>query len=929
MSRSTPTTPANALTPNFTTVSSPGGFSSGDLVYFKDNSFGTIPNNAVASGNFPVVSSVSIPLSPFNGAISLVASSTTFSTGSLSRRGNSAALLTNGNIVVISASFTGGAPVNIYARIVDQNLGSVVANFNTTLDSRFGQASVCALSGGGFAVSSATSGELVNFRIYDNSGNPVTPVTSGAFSSGAYSVTSVGLPNGNFVIVANATGSGPAYQCRVFTPTGTGVAGVTTFASNNNSNTSPIPVAFADSTFSILYRNSSGGLDISNFSSSGALGTSVSAATDVGSINFSHDFVRLSGGNAVFAYIDNGSQFIRYAFFDPLTNTVSGRTTVPSSNANTTVDLRNTSDGGFMVVYNNISTGGLAIRFYNSAGTSIAVTTLSNAAGTTYQGFTQKNTVIEGSNFYTVFGHNPYSTGNNIPFASILQFAKTSPYAVRNTNNQTTTIGLVSAPVNGYVKASATPNSASFFAANTQTLSINIPQSSGTTFHVSPFTPLSEATFWHSLCTMQNGQFVMAYSTTGGAVRFTVFNQSAQVVSTTTVATGVGSNIVRCAVLGNGKLVITYASSNNVFFKVYSTSYSELASGDLITLAGRTAQSPGSPNACGHALTAIDSDTFAIAFTNSSNSASAFSVFSDSGAFLSNTAGNTTYTTAFNIAVGALPNGYLYLSYYANSYGSSYIQYFARGASNSFFDYRFSGIGNGGQNNGCAQGMLSPYGVPALVINDGSTIRMCKTDPYGLQFGYTNLENSVGSAGAAQAQICDSPNGDLMVVCSVGTSGFRYRTYSPNTDNFGANASALMTATDITDSNTSSSMCMAVTCVFGDVYAVAYRNTSGLSRLCLISTSASSYSTSITGGVTVCQPALLPSPSNGYYLAGVSASDCAAGGTGVLQINGTATLNSQYPAGTTPQSFDFNTPALDVGIRGTIAGRNVILSGGK
>lgn len=117
--------------------------------------------------------------------------------------------------------------------------------------------------------------------------------------------------------------------------------------------------------------------------------------------------------------------------------------------------------------------------------------------------------------------------------------------------------------------------------------------------------------------------------------------------------------------------------------------------------------------------------------------------------------------------------------------------------------------------------------------------------------------------------------------------------------------------------------------IYDNIYAFSYITTAGTIFLGFLNTVAATYSTNITAGVTPSNTALVPSPANGYYLAGVSASECAAGGTGVLQVNGAATLNSQYPAGTPSQAFDFNTPALDVGVRGTIAGRNMIISGGK
>ena len=138
-----------------------------------------------------------------------------------------------------------------------------------------------------------------------------------------------------------------------------------------------------------------------------------------------------------------------------------------------------------------------------------------------------------------------------------------------------------------------------------------------------------------------------------------------------------------------------------------------------------------------------------------------------------------------------------------------------------------------------------------------------------------------------------------------------------------------ITLTSVNSTLDSPGPCVICECLFDRLYAFAYISSDNSLLLGAFSTANVTYSSSIVSGVTASTGALLPSPVNGYYLAGVSASECAAGGTGVLQINGAATLNSQYPAGTTSQSFDFNTPALDVGVRGTIAGRNMIISGGK
>jgi hypothetical protein len=82
----------------------------------------------------------------------------------------------------------------------------------------------------------------------------------------------------------------------------------------------------------------------------------------------------------------------------------------------------------------------------------------------------------------------------------------------------------------------------------------------------------------------------------------------------------------------------------------------------------------------------------------------------------------------------------------------------------------------------------------------------------------------------------------------------------------------------------------------------------------------------ITAGVTGSAPTtpLNISQSSGYFLAGVAVSDCPAGGTGQIQTNGVANLNSQYSTSTAFQGFDFQNP-VTIGVRGTAVGRTVTM----
>ena len=83
----------------------------------------------------------------------------------------------------------------------------------------------------------------------------------------------------------------------------------------------------------------------------------------------------------------------------------------------------------------------------------------------------------------------------------------------------------------------------------------------------------------------------------------------------------------------------------------------------------------------------------------------------------------------------------------------------------------------------------------------------------------------------------------------------------------------------------------------------------------------------ITAGSSVSNASLSLNTSAGYSLIGVATSTAAAGGSGTVAINGTATLNTNYQSIASPgQSFDFSSP-VRFGAAGSVIGRVVTLQG--
>jgi hypothetical protein len=124
-------------------------------------------------------------------------------------------------------------------------------------------------------------------------------------------------------------------------------------------------------------------------------------------------------------------------------------------------------------------------------------------------------------------------------------------------------------------------------------------------------------------------------------------------------------------------------------------------------------------------------------------------------------------------------------------------------------------------------------------------------------------------------------------------------------------------------SSSSTSNNLSVSPYVGDACIVAYLD-SGTFRpnFAVFYASSSVYSGVLTAGVTPSTPIVL-SYANRYTLMGVALTNCSAGGAGIIQTNGTATVSSSYPSMTAaPFEFRNNTT---YGVSGTVSGRIVTM----
>lgn len=952
MSRITPPVPNTTLTPAYSSVSSASGFQSGDLVYFRDSNFGPIPNNAVSSANFPITANVSRNQTAFNATVNWAEYDPNNQTGSTNSRAPSVALLTNGNIVVVFAEHPLSGGGTACFKIIDQN-GVIVVDRTSLGFTSSGVIGVCALTGGGFAiaVSNFAASSAIWHGVYSNTGAVVTAMAvDTSFGTSRETLEIRALSGGGYVI-ATFVGGG-TYGFRTYS--NVGVAGSYNTNSGWNNLSQIVITTFSDNTFAALYPSGSSNLQVTRFNNTGAVVGTTSVTSDWNpSTGF--DFITLSTGAGVILNIDadSGSNWQWARTYTQSSGSISGRTRIAGNQGfQQTVNGFALSAGGFVATNAIPSSGNMQLIRYNASFGSIGAVSLDGFPAYfpgVVSGYGQRTTIIEGSAFLTLVDNSYATTSHTFHAMPYIQIDKANLTiaGIRRRFQSPQVVGNLPAAVSGYARSASTPNAASFFASTSQTLTRNIPASTGTTFALTPFTAITDVNVVsHCLTVMTNGQFVIAYrsGTTGsssGNVFFSVFNADGTLFTTVSVVSNAARNLIRCTCLGNGKLVVSWvpAADNSVNFSVFAAgTYTLLTTGT--TLGSISPAISGSPSSwsgsAGHDIAPFGNDSFVLGYANSNGGVTA-AVFNDSAAFIVSSSGNN-WGGVQCVRIASDAAGDVAIKFFSSSQGQYFLESFARNTTtNSIYNYTVVTLNGNTSNFG--EGMaMAPCGSVLSIVNTGGTRQIVKSVTSN-----TTNNQSLASTSFNAASACAGQFGEFIFISidSGGAGGGSFFRYATNGSNGPYSTSVAQSVIDglnftVTNPNTNNNVGSQAQVInlYDNIYAFSYINGGGSSTggqvvVGFICSASTSYSTAIVAGVTSSNAALVPSPANGYYLAGVSASECAAGGTGVLQVNGAATLNSQYPAGTPSQAFDFNTPALDVGVRGTIAGRNMIISGGK
>lgn len=236
----------------------------------------------------------------------------------------------------------------------------------------------------------------------------------------------------------------------------------------------------------------------------------------------------------------------------------------------------------------------------------------------------------------------------------------------------------------------------------------------------------------------------------------------------------------------------------------------------------------------------------------------------------------------------------------------------------------FSTYSNGFPYVGCGSTASSTYpGAYAAmfllnnVAGQASIVRVyatTATTPTAIGTNYT-----LPSYGGTSASISSTNNGGCVLVYRNTSSGnLLFYTYN--------SATALITNGTLVSGSTGD-FTLGVSAFPGGSFAFAYSAVTTL-----YSSFGSAYSATYTNGVTSLTSGNSYTPSNGYYVLGISLTTAAAGSTGMVATNGSANLAASYPNVTSNILFDSTGTAFTArsainAQRGNVIGTNVTLRG--
>jgi hypothetical protein len=947
MSRYIQPTASNTSSTAVTTIPSTTGYAAGELIYYNNNvaDYGTIPNSAASGAPFPIT----FQQGPANGASGGSASITATGFGG-SRTRQPTALLSNGNIVQVGMG-TSGYP---QFRIVDSSDVEVVASTNISIayvNTSYSTISVCALSGGGFAVAWInTAGGSTNYptyAVYSNAGVVVTSAfqdtgTGAAAQMNIASIQIYALPSGGFIASYYDT----AYNlyARTYNSTGTATYAwltVATAITTGGSYGFDIAVR-SDNTYVIVWVNNSyiGSYNVISALNVGITGTQTFTST-IGTTNYGYGISAacLSNDTVIIGYraLTAASTYL-YAFRPlPTGNVLGTEVALPTDGLSTAnnvglITVRAFNSGANFIFLFSDSTLNYKYCIYNLASTLLTSQAPSTIYASQAQNYTGMSVLDFGGNlnfYYSVSSYTPRQFTPN----TYVRIDKTSYQIVSFGTTTLKEIGTASAAVSGYARSGSTPNKASFFAATT-----GGAYGTGTVSTSINGATVIESTAVQSIhcATYPDGRFAVAYvsNTSPYTGKVAVYSQGGALLTTITLPAGASASntfgTIKVTVTTANKLVVGLYISSTLVTYIYSTSYA------LLYTATAISSVTVSGNSQTFGLASLTNDRYVVVYQKASNMN--YAVYSNTATIV---AGPTVVGsgTWYTLSCASSKNGFI-LGGYGNSYGANYFYYVAETSTPNTFASPTSPVNGGSSASNFGTTLASsPNNQNAYFgANSGTVQTFTVADGnFDSSGNGANITTTANSGTYWMSSHAWTPAGTycIVVMDATHTAPSRLFTTTPwcwgttSTSSWPSGTVVNLNVSIAATNTTESSPCPTLAPLYGHTLLISWKNANNFPCFGFVNAYPWNYSVALTAGVTASNSAFTVSPSNGYIFQGVSVSSASAGGVGQVVINGPAQLNSNYSASTALQAFDFQSPngtAIE-GPKGTIAGRTVNLKG--
>jgi hypothetical protein len=923
----------------FLTVPTSIGFTAGDFVYNQTGGYGRISNTAVSTATFPIGISgcEALYYSTDNQAQMVWADYT----GCSEYTNGTAVKLTNGNIVIPYApNALQGTGTYPYFKVVDSAGAVVVAGTQVDTTNKVNPAATpvigaLALPNGGFVVfyRIEVSGPLYRpaFRVYNASGVAQTAVIidttvslSAAGATGTIELHAAARSDSSFVLVGYDSGSGNSFY-RVYNgTTGATVYSGTGGSVGNNfgvmdvvvrSDNSWVMVQLSSSTISWQVRSATNTLSASSSYSTGYTTAGVSAVLMAG------DTVRIFGmstsaiGTALLTGTTMGAETALYSSANYIG--LNGNPISAYSFDSGTKFVVTCGASGLNGTYTQAV--GMACLVYSSA-----LTRLSPGSSPIPMGMFTPNTTmfsfIEiGTTIRCYKSARPVqttATTNAMTGAGIVYAAidKTT-YLPVNQQSASYSLGNTSAlAVSGYAQSVSTPSRAYFYAASTSGQSAVITQK-----QVFLAQTVVEAIACDStqVISLSDGQFAYLYKYRDSpyTIKLALYDKTGTQTNIVTVDSGANTvNGARMVLLSNGKIMVIYVRGSSVLFKVYSSALAVLASGTIGTTSYIAANAGISISPLGVAGRAV------IGYRDA-NSYTRYAVCDDTGTVLTTNTVNTNFVTSVFVC-GSRTGNFVISGLETSLYWRASTYYLS--GTNTYTN--ISATAYGSTVNSSPGIHLEPSPDNAMIYAGGqsgaaafATVDGCSayltSSVVTYSFSSTNNYSTI-AIGHTANNVCVL----FASRYSDTSSNPYYKAFYTNNANYYLNSTADVQLTGLSVAATNG--CPSIAPFIGDTCLLSVLNVSEYPTFYAFAPYASTQYDTITGGASVSNPITL-SPATRFSLVGVALTTAAAGSTGVIQIRGSAQINTGYQSFST-QSFDFRNPTT-LGVSGTVTARTVTL----